>query len=85
MDGDHGAFQPKRPQPLGRAAWGMACALAGFVLVSAMLAVSYGHTPELEKALFQLGLGATALIAAVGQVLILGGLALLWSALRRHR
>ncbi|MDP2227958.1 MAG: hypothetical protein Q8J78_10850, partial [Moraxellaceae bacterium] len=70
---------------LRRAVWGMAAALAGFALVSAMLAVSYGQTPVLERALFQLGLGATALIAAVGQVLILGGLGLLWSALRGQR
>ncbi|MDP1875042.1 hypothetical protein [Phenylobacterium sp.] len=84
MDGD--GFQPEadRRSPLRRAAWGMAAALAGFALVSAMLAVSYGHTPALERALFQLGLGATALIAAIGQVLILGGLGLLWSALRRQ-
>jgi hypothetical protein len=61
----------------------MAAALIGLALVSAMLAVS--HAPELERLLFQLGLGATALIAAIGQVLILGGLALLWSALRRPR
>jgi len=66
-----------------RAVWGMAAALAGLALVSAMLAVS--HMPELERLLFQLGLGGTALIAAIGQVLILGGLALLWSALRRPR
>ncbi|MDO8901546.1 MAG: hypothetical protein Q7V15_09345 [Phenylobacterium sp.] len=70
---------------LRRAAWGMAAALAGFTLVSAMLAVSYGRTPMLEQALFQLGLGATTLIAAIGQVLILAGLTLLWSALRRQR
>jgi hypothetical protein len=70
---------------LRRAGWGMVSALIGLALVSAMLAVAHGRTPELEKALFQLGLGATALIAAVGQVLILGGLALLWSALRHRR
>ncbi|MAK81742.1 MAG: hypothetical protein CMJ17_07675 [Phenylobacterium sp.] len=63
----------------------MVSALIGLALVSAMLAVAHGRTPELERALFQLGLGATALIAAVGQVLILGGLALLWSALRPKR
>lgn len=85
MDGEGFKVEEVRRSPLRRAAWGMAAALAGFALVSAMLAVSYGHTPALEKALFQLGLGATALIAAVGQVLILGGLALLWSALHRQR
>ncbi|MDO8408620.1 MAG: hypothetical protein Q7S93_00935 [Phenylobacterium sp.] len=66
-----------------RAVLGMAAALIGLAMVSAMLAVS--HAPELERLLFQLGLGGTALIAAIGQVLILGGLALLWSALRRPR
>jgi ABC-type antimicrobial peptide transport system permease subunit len=72
----------RRPR---RAVLGMAAALVGLALVSAMLAVSHGRTPFLEHALFQLGLGGTALIAAIGQVLILGGLALLWSALRRTR
>ncbi len=70
---------------LRRAGWGMVSALIGLALVSAMLAVAHGRTPELEKALFQLGLGATALLAAVGQVLILGGFALLRSALRQRR
>ncbi|MBU2135760.1 MAG: hypothetical protein KKA45_06125 [Alphaproteobacteria bacterium] len=79
---DEGSNIGGRSRPR-RAGWGMVSALIGLALVSAMLAVS--HAPGLERLLFQLGLGGTALIAAIGQVLILGGLALLWSALRRPR
>lgn len=78
------ARTPQRPL-LRRAVWGMASALLGFGLVSAMLAVTYGRTPFLERALFQLGLAGTPLVAALGQVLILMGLAMLWSALHRQR
>lgn len=85
MAGQHPEEERQTRHAPRRAAWGMASALAGFALVSAMLALAHGRTPELERILFQLGLGATALIAALGQVLILGGLALLWSALRHRR
>lgn len=78
------ARPPPRPL-LRRAVLGMALALLGFALVSAMLAVTYGRTPFLERALFQLGLAGTPLVAVLGQVLILMGLAMLWSALRRRR
>ena len=77
--------RPLRRPLLRRAIWGMAAALVGFVLVSAMLAVAHGRTPFLEQALFELGLAGVPLVAALGQILVLLGLAMLWSALHRQR
>lgn len=85
MNGETREARPPGRQFLRRAIWGMAAALVGSVLVSAMLAVTYGRTPFLEQALFQLGLAGVPLVAALGQILILLGLTLLWSALRRQR
>lgn len=84
MNGKTPEDRPSRRPLLRRAIWGMAAALAGLGVVSAMLAVTYGRTPILEQALFQLGLAGVPLVAALGQVLILLGLAMLWSALHRQ-
>ena len=84
MNGKTPENRPSSRPLLRRAIWGMASALVGFVLVTSMLAVTYGRTPILEHALFQLGLAGVPLVAALGQVLILLGLAMLWSALHRQ-
>ena len=74
---DEGSKFGRRRSPR-RAVWGMAAALAGLALVSAMLAVS--HMPELERLLFQLvGLGFALLSAA-----LLTGLAFIEDWLAQH-
>lgn len=78
-----GSGPPRRPL-IARAVAGAAFVLGGLALLSAMLAISYGHTPMLERALFGLGIGPISFVAALGQCAILIGLWLLWTVAHRE-
>ena len=79
-----GSAPPRRRPPIVRAVAGAVFVLAGLALLSAMLVVSYGHTPMLERVLFGLGIGPISFVAALGQCAILVGLWLLWTAAHRE-
>ncbi|MDX5331912.1 MAG: hypothetical protein AB1760_02050 [Pseudomonadota bacterium] len=73
-----------RPPGKGEAIAGAAFVLVGLALLSSMLAISYGHTPGLQRLLYQYGLAAVPLVAVIGQGAILIGLWLLWRVASRR-
>lgn len=81
-----GSEPPRGRRPLiARAVAGAAFVLVGLAVLSAMLAISYGHTPMLERALFGMGIAPISFVAAVGQSAILVGLWLLWTVAHREK
>jgi|GEM_PF-4880072 len=71
----------EHPNP-GRAALGVVLALAGSLLLTALVYMTNSTEPSLERLMFQLGLALTGLLSALGQGLVFFGLWLLWSAAR---
>jgi len=73
---------PATGRPL-RAVLGVVMAVAGSFILLGLVVISNCSSAFCESAMFNLGLALTGLISAGAQVLILGGVALLWSALKR--
>ena len=64
---------------------GPAMALAGSLLLLGLVYISNAANPFAERLLFALGLAMTSLISALAQVLVIGGVVILWRAARRGR
>ena len=58
-------------------------AIVGSLTLLGLVVIGNCSGPLCEKLLFRLGLATTGLISAVAQGLVLGGLWLLWGALKR--
>lgn len=72
---------PVLGRPL-RAVLGVIMAVAGSLTLLGLVVIANCSSTFCERAMFTLGLALTGLISAGAQVLVLGGVALLWSAVR---
>lgn len=60
-------------------------ALAGSLVLLGLVYISNDPSPAAEHLVFRLGLALTSLISAGAQVLVVAGVAVLWTAARRGR
>jgi hypothetical protein len=74
-----------RAETLARELTGAAMILAGSLVLSGLVYISNDPSPFAEHLLFHLGLAVTSLISAGAQVLVVAGIAVLWTAVRRGR
>ena len=73
----------RRPIRPARALAGLVMVLAGSLILLGLVVVGNCSTELCQKVMFGLGLAQTALISAIAQGLVLGGLGMLWTAVRR--
>jgi hypothetical protein len=64
---------------------GLLMAAVGSLILLGLVVISNDPSPAAEHLLFRLGLALTGLISAVAQLLVFGGLAILWAAAKRRR
>jgi hypothetical protein len=64
---------------------GALMALVGSLVLFGLVYISNDPAPFAEHLLFSLGLALTSLISAAAQVLVIGGIVILWNAARRGR
>lgn len=68
-----------------REAGGVVMVLAGSLVLLGLVFINNDPSPQSEWLSIHLGLALTTLISAGAQGLVLGGLAVLWAALKRSR
>jgi hypothetical protein len=66
-----------------RAAAGAAMILVGSLVLVGLVFISNDSAPLSERLLFGLGLPGMALVSALAQILVFGGLATLWAIVHR--
>jgi hypothetical protein len=76
-------LNPPTKKRSGRAWGGLALTLIGSAGLVGLQLLVYAHTPAAERLQVVLGLAGATLASALFQVILLVGVALLWSALRR--
>lgn len=74
---------PPAKRRSGRAWGGLALTLIGSAGLVGLQLLVYAHTAAAERLQIALGLAGATLASALSQVILLVGVALLWSALRR--
>jgi len=72
---------PAPGRPL-KAVLGVIMAVVGSLTLLGLVVIANCTSAFCERAMFNLGLALTGLISAGAQVLVLGGIAMLWSALK---
>lgn len=77
--------QPRTPNPTGKIILGVLLIVAGAAGLGVIFASVYSATPELQSLGFRLGLAFGALFSGLAQVILVAGVWLVWSALRRRR
>lgn len=76
--------QPRTPSRTGKVILGALLIAAGAIGLGVIFAAVYSATPELESLAFRLGLAFGAFFSGLAQVVLLAGIWMVWSGLRRR-